>query len=350
MYLADSLSRPCDVDGVSTKHCASVECFVACNAQEILSNVREQELFESLSSDIVSQQCLSYIGKRWPDKIKSAGEIAKLFNMRNRLTSWHGFIFYDHRLYIPHVLRRTYLALFHDHHLGVKKTKRAMTQFVWWPAFSADVAAFIAECDTCIKHGSVKHQPLQLTPLPEGPWKEAAVDVFVFAGKLFLVIVDYYTRWIEAPSIYSQSSGVVIAALKSVFARMGVPRIIRSDNGACFTSREMQQFALKWDFTQTFSSPRYPQSNGMAELAVGTVKRLWSTSADKDGVLLAYRSTPLKSGFSPNQLMFGRAVRSAVGYGLFEETEQRKRAQITAKWNNKYSAKQLSTLKPGQRV
>ena len=69
-----------------------------------------------------------------------------------------------------------------------------MRQLVWWPAFSADVAAFIAECDTCIKHGSVKHQPLQLTPLPKGPWEEVAVDVFVFAGKLFLVIVDYYTR------------------------------------------------------------------------------------------------------------------------------------------------------------
>ena len=150
---------------------------------------------------------------------------------------------------------------------------------------------------------------------------------------------------------------MVTAALKSVFARMGVPRIIRSDNGAGFTSREMQQFVLKWGFTQTFSSPRYPQSNGMAERAVGTVKRLCSKTADKDGALLAYRSTPLRSGFSPNQLMFGRAVRSTVGkphvsvdYGLFEETEQRNREQTTAKWNNKYSAKQLSTLKPGQRV
>ena len=73
----------------------------------------------------------------------------------------------------------------------------------------------------------------------------------------------------------------------------------------------------------------YPQSNGMAEHAVGTVKRLWSKSADKDGVLLAYRSTTPKSGFSPNQLMSGRAVRSTVGkpnvsvdYGLFEEAEQ----------------------------
>ena len=67
MYLADSLSRLGDVDGVSTKHCVSGECFVAGIAQEILSNVRKQKLFKSLSSDILSQQCLSYIGKRWPD-------------------------------------------------------------------------------------------------------------------------------------------------------------------------------------------------------------------------------------------------------------------------------------------
>ena len=150
---------------------------------------------------------------------------------------------------------------------------------------------------------------------------------------------------------------MVIGALECVFARIGVPRIVRSDNGTCFTSREMQEFALEWGFTQSFSSPRYPQSNGMAERAVGTVKRLWSKSADKDGALLAYRSTPLKSGFSPNQLMFGRAVRLTLGkpnvsvdYGLFEEAEQGDREQKTAKWNAKFRAKHLPALIPGQRV
>ena len=95
----------------------------------------------------------------------------------------------------------------------------------------------------------------------------------------------------------------------------------------------------------------------MAKCAVGTVKKLWSKSADRDGAWLARRSTPLRSGFSINQLMFDRAVRSTIcephvslDYGLFEETEQRNKEQIAAKWNNKYSAKQLSTLKPGQRV
>ena len=55
--------------------------------------MREQELFEALNNDVVSQQCLSYIGKSWPDKIKSTGEIAKLFSVRDRLTSWRDFIF-----------------------------------------------------------------------------------------------------------------------------------------------------------------------------------------------------------------------------------------------------------------
>ena len=70
------------------------------------------------------------------------------------------------------------------------------------------------------------------------------------------MIVDYYARWIKAPSICSQTSSVVIAALKCVFARIGVPRIVRSDNGTCFTSCEMQGFALKWGFTQSFCSPK----------------------------------------------------------------------------------------------
>ena len=179
---------------------------------------------------------------------------------------------------------------------------------------------------------SVKHQPIQLSVLPKLPWEEVAIDVFVFAGKLFLVIVDYYTRWIEGPLISAQTSSVVIATLKNVFSRMGVPRIVRCDNGACFTSREVYEFARLWDFNIITSSPRYPQSNGMAERAVGTVKSLWRKSADKDGALLAYRNTPLKSGFSPSQLMFGRTVRSTMGrpavgvdYELFEQNEERER-------------------------
>ena len=228
---------------------------------------------------------------------------------------------------------------------------------VWWPGLSTDIAAYIAECDTCIKHGAVKHQPHFETPLPEGPWEEVGTDVFVFAGCLYLVIVDYYTRWIEAPLISAQSTAVVVATLKSVFSRMGVPGVVRSDNGPCFKGREFASFAGAWGFRHVTSSPRYPQSNGMAERAVGIVKGLWRKSACRDGALMAYRCTPLRSGFSPSQLMFGRTVRSTIGkpkvvvnYELFEETERAEREHQRAKWNLKFSAKSLPVLKPGQQV
>ena len=94
MYLADSLSRPCDIDGESTKLCAAVESFVAGSVQDILSDVRERELFDAIRADNISQRCLSYIGKGWPTNVGS-GELARLHSVRDRLTSWGGLIMYD---------------------------------------------------------------------------------------------------------------------------------------------------------------------------------------------------------------------------------------------------------------
>lgn len=97
------------------------------------------------------------------------------------------------------------------------------------------------------------------------------------------------------------------------------------------------------------SSSRYPQSNGIAERCVGVVKKLWCKNSDKDGGSVSYRSKSLKSGYSPNQLMFGWAVRSKVGspsvsvdYDLFEETDLNEREQRHAKWDINYRAKALS--------
>ena len=74
--------------------------------------------------------------------------------------------------------------------------------------------------------------------------------------------------------------------------------------------------------------------------------------------LLAYRTTPLASGFTPSELMFGRATRSKMGsprdssvdYKLFEQIESENIEKRSAKWDLKYRAKQLPELKPGDRV
>ena len=60
--------------------------------------------------------------------------------------------------------------------------------------------------------------------------------------------------------------------------------------------------------------------------------------------LSAYRITPLASGYTPRDLIFGRTIRSNLGfiyesdvdYELFEENEVRCKKKIKKRWDKKY--------------
>ena len=67
----------------------------------------------------------------------------------------------------------------------------------------------------------------------------------------------------------------MVRELKTIFARFGVPETLVTDNGSQFASRGFKAFAESWSFNHITTSPRYPQSNGKAENAVKTVKRLF---------------------------------------------------------------------------
>ena len=77
------------------------------------------------------------------------------------------------------------------------------------------------------------------------------------------------------------------------------PDIFISDNGPQFAFDAFAQFMSSCNITHRTSSPKHPQSNGEAERAVETAKRLIPAQGDLQQPLLAYRSTPLANGYSP---------------------------------------------------
>ena len=106
---------------------------------------------------------------------------------------------------------------------------------------SKGIERYVKECEVCIKVSAVKHEPIMSTELPSCPWSEVGADIFIFKSQPCLILVYYYSRWIEALPVTSQSSVEVIYQMK-VFASLGVPKLLRSDNGGCFASQDCLDF------------------------------------------------------------------------------------------------------------
>ena len=63
-----------------------------------------------------------------------------------------------------------------------------------------------------------------------------------------------------------------------MFARLGIPQKVISDNGPQYSSQEFVTFATEYDFMHATSSPRHPQSNGLAEKTVQIAKGIFEKS------------------------------------------------------------------------
>ena len=144
-----------------------------------------------------------------------------------------------------------------------------------------------------------------------------AVDLFECDGKNYLSLQDYYSRYIEVDRLYSTRASFIIMKMKGILARHGIPEQVFSDNGPQFSCTEFAQFANTWGFVHSTSSPRYPQSNGLAEKAVHTAKRtiMKATASSRHPyiALLEYRTTPISDcGKLPAQLLMSRRLRSIL--------------------------------------
>ena len=135
--------------------------------------------------------------------------------------------------------------------------------------------------------------------------------MFEFREQTYLCVV-YFSKFPEISPLQTKSSSSVITHLKLIFSRQGEPDELVADNMP-FASRELQKFASSWGFRITVSSLRYPQSNGMSERAIGTIKQLLRKAEDLYIALLEYRNTPVSGiGLSPSQMLNSRRRNSKL--------------------------------------
>ena len=239
------------------------------------------------------------------------------------------------QLVLPLQCRSTVLKLAHDipaaSHLGINKTKDRVLQRYYWPGVFRDVANHCRTCEICQRaQGKRYGARAEMIPLSliEKLFQRIAMDIIGPLprsnndNKYILTICDYATRCPDALPILNTEANIIAKELVSVFARVGIPDEILTDQGSNLMLSLLQEIYLMLNISRLRTSPYHPQTDGLAERLNGTLKsmiRKFTASNQKDWdehlpyLLFAYREVPQEStGFSPFELLYGRRVRGPL--------------------------------------
>ncbi|UYV83042.1 K02A2.6-like [Cordylochernes scorpioides] len=311
------------------------------------------------------QNVAFYSKNGWPAKCQLSPLERSFYDVRDEIGEENGLLMRGLRVIIPSTMRKDVLNRVHAGHQGITKCRARAKDHVWWPGIGQEIQDMVKTCDKCIENQPLKHEPLIPNDFPERPWQKVGMDLFHYEGSEYLVVVDYFSRFIEVVRLTKLSSEAVVDQCKAIFARHGIPDIVISDNGPQFrpsTTSAFTKFASEVGFRHITSSPKHPQSNGQAEAALKIVKNLMKKNKDPVLALMEYRATPLANGLSPAELLFGRKIRTMVPCTsssltpktvdqskLRGEEEQRKMAQKTA-FDRRHATTKKAELIAGEKV
>ena len=316
LYTADTLSRDPDTSESSEAESSSkdVDRFVEAIVSAIPASEEQVSHYQTAQEqDSICAKVLLYCREGWPDKEKVTPELQPYWGAKHKITVVNNILLHGSRIVVPLSLQEQTLKKIHEGHLGVQKCLLRARVSVWWPGITTRIKNLIYQCRKCVEHSTQPREPLIPSQLPTYPWQKVGADLFELKGANYLLVVDYYSRYPELVKLTSTTSPSIVKALKGIFARHGIPEVLRSDNGPQFDSEAMTAFASEYEFSHTTSSPRYPQSNGLVERSIKTIKQLLKKSDDPFLALLVYRTSPLQwCGYSPSELLMGRRLRTTL--------------------------------------
>jgi len=100
-------------------------------------------------------------------------------------------------------------------------------------------------------------------------------------SKYVLVVVDAFTKWVEAYALPDQeASTCMTAAYNEFFARFGLPRQLHSDQGRNLESALVRELCSLTGIHKTRTTPFHRRSDGLTERANRTLLQMLQAVTD----------------------------------------------------------------------
>ena len=285
------------------------------------SPIRAEQVKNWTKRTPILARVLKYIKQGWPSKCPD-GEFQPYFQRRDELSVQDDCILWGNRVVVPPQGRRQVVDELHETHPGICKMKSLARSYVWWPNMDNDLENKVRTCNNCqINRKNPPEAPLHPWEWPSRPWEIIHIDYAgPFLGKMLLIMVDAYSKWLEVHPTNVATSRATTEKLRSTFAIHGLPKTIVSDNGSNFCSEEFEEFLAKNGIHHRRTAPYHPASNGLAERAVQTFKEGMKKMSNKESLetrvsrfLFKYRITPHSTtGIAPAEMLMSRKPRSRL--------------------------------------
>lgn len=88
--------------------------------------------------------------------------------------------------------------------------KTQVQELVWKPWLFSCIQRLISNKSTFLEQRVSRSKTLILSKLPKEPWTQLGIDLFKFKGKWYVVIEDFFPRFLELLRVDGLTSKVVI--------------------------------------------------------------------------------------------------------------------------------------------
>eukprot|EP00731_Ephydatia_muelleri_P032772 Em0024g316a len=206
-------------------------------------------------------------------------------------------------------------------HMGKTRTLYRIKERFMWHGMVKDVVSLLSKCDVCqCMNRKLTTGVHELHPIPvKAPWYMVGIDfigplspVAKDGSRYILTISDYFTKWVEVVPTVNRMASTVASSLFKIFMRMGLPRVLLSDNGSEFCNALNDQLSEMLGIKRRLTTPYHPQANGLDERFNQTLQNMLVKYVDMwshylDTCAFAYNTSRHDSTkYTPFMLMFGR--------------------------------------------
>ena len=153
-----------------------------------------------------------------------------------------GILMKNSKVLIPETLKQKYLKQIHQGHQGIEACRSRAREFVFWININNDLKELVEKCDLCqSQQNSTAIVQKYVSEVSPHPWHMQLVQIYsIFERIDFLVVGDYFSKYLIIRKIPNSTSSAVIKELGMIFSEFGKPQIFRSDNGPCYFKSRIQ--------------------------------------------------------------------------------------------------------------